>query len=70
MSADRKQKSTAAAGLPATTWACVRTEFNVALGALSSRLESHVSIVVNDFVVTAAICAAPAGRRPPLAKPT
>src|SRR6185503_19178652 len=51
-SASRKQKSTASAGFPATTCACVRTEFTVSLGALALRFESHVSMVRNDRSVT------------------
>src|SRR5664279_1752775 len=60
-SADRKQKSTAAAGFAATTWSCVRTPFRKVLGAVVSSFDSHVSMVVNDLVVIAAICAGPAG---------
>src|ERR1051325_8605712 len=58
----RKQKSTASAGLPATTCACERAELSVSFGALTLRLESHLSIVRNDLTVTAATCAAVAGR--------
>ena len=57
----RKQKSTAVAGLAAMTCACVRTALSVALGACVISVDSQVSIVRNDFIVTAAICAAVAG---------
>jgi hypothetical protein len=36
----------------------------VSFGALAFRFESHVSMVRNDFTVTAAICAGVPGRSP------
>src|SRR5882762_1718847 len=64
VSVARKQRSTAAAGLPAITWAWVRTELIVSFGALAFRFDSQVSMVRNDFTVTAAICGGIEGKRP------
>ncbi len=64
VSASRKQRSTAAAGLPAITWAWARIELIVSFGALAFKFDSQVSMVRNDFTVTAAICAGVTGRSP------
>ena len=60
----RKQRSTAAAGFALMTSSWVRTELSVSFGALTVRFDSQVSMVRNDFSVTAANCAAVAGRSP------
>ena len=60
----KKQKSTASAGLAAITSACLRTELSVSLGALTFSFDSQVSMVENDFSVTAANCAAVPGNSP------
>ena len=46
------------------TSAWVRTELSVSFGALTVRFESQVSMVKNDFSVTAANCAGVAGKSP------